>query len=132
MLKKKSVSVDNLKQLRATLEAAEKDLEDGSRLTTKHKAGYQRVSLMKKCNCHLYEKMLQVEMPVLEEGNMKHFHDSFMKYYTLLIMFKEKFGHLRIPGEDPKNEWPGLQGWLKNTRAAMSKYKKEGGGRFVE
>jgi len=71
-------------------------------------------------------------MPILQEGNMKHFHDSFMKYHPMLLIFKEKFGHLRIPGEDPKNEWPGLQGWLKNTRAAMLKYKKEGTGRFFE
>ena len=63
-------------------------------------------------------------MPVLEEGNMKRFHDSFVKYYPMLLSFKENFGHLRIPGEDPKNEFPGLQGWLKNTRSAMSKYKK--------
>jgi len=52
---------------------------------------------------------------------MKCFHDSFMKYYPMLLMFKEKFGHLKIPGEDPKNKWPGLQGWLKNTRATISK-----------
>jgi hypothetical protein len=44
-----------------------------------------------------------------------------MKYYPMLLMFKEKFGHLKIPGEDPKNKWPGLQGWLKNTRATISK-----------
>jgi hypothetical protein len=80
----------------------------------------------------LYNKNAKVTMPVLEEGNMKCFHDSVIKYYSMLLMFKEKFGHLRIPGEDPKNEWPGLQGWLKSTRAAMSKYEKEGCGRFVE
>ena len=50
----------------------------------------------------------------------------------MLLMFKEKFGHLRIPGVDPKNEWPGLQGWLKNTRSEMSKYEKHGGGRFED
>jgi hypothetical protein len=76
--------------------------------------------------------MQQVQMPILDEGNMKRFHDSFTKYYPMLLMFKEKFGHLRIPGEDPKNEWPGLCSWLKNTRAAMSKYEKEGTGRFCE
>ena len=30
-------------------------------------------------------------MPVLDEGNMKRFHDLFMKYYPMLLMFKEKF-----------------------------------------
>ncbi len=71
-------------------------------------------------------------MPVLDEGNMKRFHDSFLKYYPMLLSFKEKFGHLRIPGEDPKNEFPGLQGWLKNTRSAMSKYEKNSEGRFAD
>jgi hypothetical protein len=72
-----------------------------------------------------------LEMPVLDEGNMKRFHDSFLKYYPMLLSFKEKFGHLRIPGEDPKNEFPGLQGWLKNQRSSMSKYEKYGTGRFA-
>jgi hypothetical protein len=44
----------------------------------------------------LYEKILKVEMHVLEEGNMKHFKDLFMKYYPMLLMLKEKYGHLRI------------------------------------
>jgi hypothetical protein len=132
MLKKKSVSVDNLKQLRATLEEAKKELKDGSHLASKRKVSYQSVSQTEKGNRHLYNKMLQVEMPVLEEVDMKCFQNSFMKYYPMLLMFKEKFGHLSIPGEDPKNEWPGLQGWMKNTRAALSKYEKEGCGRFVE
>jgi hypothetical protein len=47
----------------------------------------------------------------------------------MLLMLK---GHLKIPEEDPKSEWPVLQGWLKDTRAAMSKYEKEGCGGFVE
>ncbi len=38
--------------------------------------------LSERGNHHLYEKMLKAEMPVLEEGNMKHFHDSSMKYYS--------------------------------------------------
>jgi hypothetical protein len=75
--------------------------------------------------------MQQVQMPILDEGNMKRFHDLFTKYYPMLLMFKEKFGHLRIPGEDHKNEWPGLYSWLKNTRAAMSKYKRKALADFV-
>jgi hypothetical protein len=120
------VSVDNLKQLCATLEEAKNELKDGSHSSSKCKLGNESVLLMEKGHHWLYERMLQVEMPVLEEGNMKPFHDFFMKYYPVFLMFKEKFGHLRIPGEDPKNEWPGLQGWLKSTRATMSRYKKEG------
>jgi hypothetical protein len=33
-------------------------------------------------------------MPVLEEGDIKCFHNSFMKYSPMLLMLKEKFGHL--------------------------------------
>ena len=47
-----------------------------------------------------------------------------------MLMFKEKYGHLRIPGDDPKKEWPGLQQWLKTIRATMSKYDRNGSGRF--
>ena len=78
------------------------------------------------------KKKQQVQMPVLDEGNMKRFHDSFVKYYPMLLTFKEKFGHLRIPGDDPKLERPGLYSWLKNIRAATSKYEREGTGRFCE
>ena len=45
-------------------------------------------------------------------------------------MFKEKYGHLRIPGVDQEKKWPGLQQWLKNIRATMSKYDRNGSGRF--
>mgnify|MGYP001099737802 CR=1 FL=1 len=63
-----------------------------------------------------------MEMPLVDNGNMKRFHKSFLTYYPRMLMFKEKYGHLRIPGDDPKKEWPGLQQWLKNIRATMSKY----------
>jgi hypothetical protein len=33
--------------------------------------------------------MLKVEMPLLEEGNPKHYHESFIKYCPMLLMFKE-------------------------------------------
>ena len=55
-----------------------------------------------------------------------------MSYFPCLLMFKEKYGHLQIPGDDdPKKEWPGLQQWLKNIRATMSKYDRSGSGRFA-
>jgi hypothetical protein len=44
--------------------------------------------------------MMRLEIPVLDEGNMKRYHDSFLKYYPMLLSFKEKFGHFTIPGED--------------------------------
>jgi len=60
-----------------------------------------------------------MEMPLADNGNMKRFHKSFLTYYPRMLMFKEKYRHLRIPGDDPKKEWPGLQQWLKNIRATM-------------
>jgi len=60
-----------------------------------------------------------MEMPLVDNGNMKRFHKSFLTYYPRMLMFKEKYGHLCIPGDDPKKEWPGLQQWLKNIRATM-------------
>ncbi len=102
-------------------------MRKSSRSNFFNKMSKQKVRLSEKCHHCLYEDMLKVEMPMLEEGNPKRYHASFTKYYPMLLLFKEKFGHLRIPGVDPKNEWPGLQGWLKNTRLAMSKYEKHGG-----
>ena len=133
MIKKKKLdSVDTLKELRGTLTQATDELRRCNPASPKHKLSKQKVRLSEKCHRRLYEDMLKVEMPLLEEGNPKRYHDSFTKYYPMLLMFKEKFGHLRIPGVDPKNEWPGLQGWLNNTRLAMSKYEKHGGGRFED
>ncbi len=131
--KKKSMSSGHLKHIVASLDVVKSDDKDGSRSSSNNrKAGSQKVALTNKCNCHLLQDMMQVEMPVLKEGNMKRFHDSFLKYYPMLLSFKEKFGHLRIPGEDPKNEFSGLQGWLKNIRSRMSKYEKHGDGRFAD
>jgi hypothetical protein len=128
--KKKRDSVDTLKEAWETLTQATDELKCGHCSSTKHKSSKQNVKLMEKCNCHLYEEILKVEMPLLEEGNPKHFHDSLIKYNPMLLMFKKKLGHLIIPGVDTKNEWPELQGWLKKTRSAMSKYEKQGSGRF--
>jgi len=70
-------------------------------------------------------------MPLVDNGNMKRFHKAFLSYFPHLLMLKEKYGHLGIPGDDPKKEWPGLQQWLKNIRATMSKYDRSGSGRFA-
>jgi len=78
-----------------------KDFKDEPKSSKKKKSSTTKVALKDRSNWCLYEKMQQVQMPILDEGNMKWFHDSFMKYYPMLLMFKEKFGHLRIPGEDP-------------------------------
>jgi hypothetical protein len=75
---------------------AKKELKDGSRSSNKQKLSNWSILLTERGNCHLYEKILKVEMHVLEEGNMKHFKDLFMKYYPMLLMLKEKYGHLRI------------------------------------
>ena len=122
-----------LTQIAASLDEVKSDLKDGSRSSSnQRKAGSGKIALTDKNHRRLLQDMMGLEMPVLEEGNMKRFHDSFVKYYPMLLSFKEKFGHFRIPGEDPKNEFPGLQGWLKNTRSAMSKYEKNNEGRFAD
>ncbi len=72
-----------------------------------------------------------MEMPLVDNGNMKHFHKSFLSYFPRMLMFKEKYGHLHIPGDEPKKEWPGLQQWLKNIRATMSNYDHNGSGRLA-
>ncbi len=53
-----------------------------------------------------------------------------MSYFPCLLMFKENYGYLQIPGDDQKKEWLGLQQLLKNIRATMSKYDQDGSGRF--
>jgi hypothetical protein len=50
-----------------------------------------------------------MEMPLVDNGNMKRFHKAFISYCPRLLLFKEKYGHLRIPGDDPKKEWLELQ-----------------------
>jgi len=109
LVKKKLVSVENLHEIRSFVTGAIKDFKDETKSPKKKKLTTTKVALEDRSNCRLYEKMQQVKMPVLDEGNMKRFHDSFMKYYPMLLMFKEKFGHVRIPGEDPKNEWLGFR-----------------------
>ena len=132
LVKKKLVSVENLHEVKSFVTGAMKDFKDDAKSPKKKKSTTTKVALEDRSNRRLYEKMQQVKMPVLDEGNMKRFHDSFVKYYPMLLTFKEKFGHLRIPGDDPKLERPGLYSWLKNIRAAMSKYEREGTGRFCE
>ncbi len=44
---------------------------------------------------------------------------------------RKVWGHLCIPGDDPKKEWLGLQQWLKNIRATIPNYDRNGSGRFV-
>jgi len=56
---------------------------------------------------------------------------SLPELFSLHAYVQRKYGHLHIPGDDPKKEWPGLQQWLKNIRATMSKYGRDGSGRFA-
>jgi hypothetical protein len=79
----------------------------------------------------LYKELCDMEMPLVDNGNMKCFHKAFLSYFPHLLMFKEKYGHLHISGYDPKKEWPELQQWLKNIRATMPKYDRSGSGRFA-
>jgi len=94
------------------------------------KGSFREVLLSDKHHCKLYKELCDMEMPFMDNGNMKQFHKAFMNYFPSLLLFKEKYGHLRIPGDDPKKEWLGLQQLLKNIRATMSKYDQDGSGRF--
>jgi len=91
----------------------------------------QEVSLSDKDHRRLYKELCGMEMPLVDNGNTKRYHKAFLSYFPRMLMFKEKYGPLCIPGDDPKKEWPGLQQWLKNIRATMSKYDHDGSGRFV-
>jgi len=93
LVKKKLVSVENLHEFRSFVTGAMKDFKDEPKSSKKKKSSTTKVALEDRSNRRLYEKMQQVKMPVLDEGNYS---------------------------------------WLKNTRAAMSKYEKEGTGRFCE
>jgi hypothetical protein len=42
-----------------------------------------------------------MEMPFMDNGNIKRFHKAFMNYFLSLLLFKEKYGHLQIPGSEP-------------------------------
>jgi hypothetical protein len=96
------------------------------------KGSPREVSLSDKDHCRLNKELCVMEMPLVDNGNMKCFHKAFRSYFPCLLMFKEKYGHLQILGDDdPKKEWPGLQQWLKNIRATMSKYDRSGSGRFA-
>ncbi len=95
------------------------------------KGSPQEVSLSDKDHRRLYNELCDMEMPLVDNGNMRRFHKAFMSYFPRLLMFKEKYEHLQIPGDDPKKEWPELQQWLKNIRATMSKYDRDGSGRFA-
>jgi hypothetical protein len=78
-------------QIVASLDEVKSDLKDGSHSSSnQRKAGSGKVALTNKNHRCLLKDMMGVEMPVLEEGNMKRFHDSFFKYYPMLLSFKEK------------------------------------------
>jgi hypothetical protein len=134
MLRKSSVSADDCKAFRKELNAICIQVKQKPSFTitspSDHKGSQGTVLLSDKDHCRLYKELFDMEMPLVDNGNMKHFHKSFCTYYPRILMFKEKYGHLRIPGDDPKKNWPGLQQWLKNIRGTMSKYERNGSGRF--
>ncbi len=72
------MSVENWKQLHATLCEAKKELKDDTCPSKKQKSLNQNILLTERGNHFLHERMLKFEMHVLEEGNIKCFHDSFM------------------------------------------------------
>jgi len=134
MLRKSSVSAEDCKafwkELNTICIQVKQKPSSKSTSPSVQKGSQGNVLLSYKDHCMLYKELCDMEMPLVDNGNMKRFHKSFLTYYPRMLMFKEKYGHLRIPGDDPKKEWPGLQQWLKNIRATMSKYDRNGSGRF--
>jgi len=88
LVKKKLVSVENLHEFCSIVTASMKDFKDDTTSSKKKKSSTTKGALQDKKNRHLYEKMQQVETAIQEEGNMRRFYDSFMKYYPMLLMFK--------------------------------------------
>ena len=125
MLHKSSVSAEDCKAFRKDLKticiAVKQKPSSNSTSPSVQKGSQGKVSLSDKDHRRLYKELCDMEMPLVDNGNMKRFQKSFLTYYPRMLMFKEKYGHLRIPGDDPKKEWPGLQQWLKNIRATMPK-----------
>ena len=89
LVKKKLVSVENLHEFRSFVTGAMKVFKDETKSSKKKKLTTTKVALEDRSNRRLYEKMQQVKMPILDEGNMKRFHDSFIKYYPMLLTFKK-------------------------------------------
>jgi hypothetical protein len=135
MLCKSSVSADDCKTFQKELNTiciqVKQKPSSISTSPSVQKGSQGDVSLSDKDHQRLYKELCDMEMPLVDNGNMKRFHKSFLSYFPRMLMFKEKYGHLRIPGDDPKKEWLGLQQWLKNIRATMSNYDHNGSGRFA-
>jgi hypothetical protein len=113
MLRKSSMSVDDCKTFWKELKTICFQVKHKpSSINTSPsvlKGSPQEVLLLDKDHCTLYKELCDMEMPLVDNGNIKHFHKAFMSYFPHLLMFKEKYGHLQIPGDDPKKEWSGLQ-----------------------
>jgi hypothetical protein len=114
MLRKSSVSADDCKafwkELNTICIQVKQKPSSKSTSPSVQKGSQGNVSLSDKDHRRPYKELCDMEMPLVDNGNMKHFHKSFCTYYPCMLMFKEKYGHLRIPGDDPKKEWPGRNG----------------------
>jgi hypothetical protein len=98
MLCKSSVSVDDCKAFQKELNTiCFQGKHKPSSISTSPsllKGSPQEVSLSDKDHCRLYKELCDMEMPLVDNGNMKHFHKAFMSSFPHLLMFKEKYGHL--------------------------------------
>jgi len=92
LVKKKLVSVENLHEFRSFVTGAMKDFKDETKSSKKKKSTTTKVALEDRSNRRLYEKMQQVQMPVLDEGNMERFHDSFMNIIQCCLCLKKSLG----------------------------------------
>jgi hypothetical protein len=108
MLRKSSVSAEDCKafwkELNTICIAVKQKPSSNSTSPSVQKGSQGKVSLSDKDYRRLYKELCDMEMPLVDNGNMKRFHKSFLTYYPRMLMFKEKYRHLRIPGDDPKKE----------------------------
>jgi hypothetical protein len=104
--------VKSIMDLLAVCDQVKQQVSSSKASPSAQKGSFREVSLSDKYHHRLYKELCGMEMPFVDNGNMKHFHKAFMNYFPSLLLFKEKYGHLLIPGDDPKREWPGLQQWL--------------------
>jgi len=85
MLRKSSVSAEDCKAFRKDLNticvAVKQNTSSNSTSPSVQKVSQGKVSLSDKDHRRLYKELCDMEMPLVDNGNMKRFHKSFLTYY---------------------------------------------------
>jgi len=98
MLSKSSVSAEVVKALRkdllAVCDQVKQQVSSSKASPSAEKGSFREVLLSDKHHWKLYKELCDMEMPFMDNGNMKQFHKAFMNCFPSLLLFKEKYGHL--------------------------------------